>query len=360
MPDKRIMNVAEAIREATDTCMERDDRVFLMGEGVADPAAIFGTTRGLADKYGANRVIEMPVAENGFTGVAIGAAMMGRRPIIIHQRVDFSLLSLEQLFDNAAKTCYVTRGQHTVPLVVRMIIGRGWGQGPAHSQSLESIFAHVPGLKVVMPSSPRLSKGMMIAAIEDPNPVLMLEHRWVHYVEGDTPEGYYTVPLEGTTKVRDGGHVTIVANSYMRYEASEAAAALAEVGVEVDIHDLTVLRPLNVDAIVESVSKTGHLLVVDSGWMQHGIGSEVITRVVEQNLTALKAAPRRLGLSDHPTPSSRELAKDYYPRAFDIADSVADMLDLPDDKRDQVTTMINKARGSLPADIPNPAFRGPF
>jgi len=211
-----------------------------------------------------------------------------------------------------------------------------------------------------MPSSPRLSKGMMIAAIEDPNPVLMLEHRWVHYVEGDTPEGYYTVPLEGTTKVRDGGHVTIVANSYMRYEASEAAAALAEVGVEVDIHDLTVLRPLNVDAIVESVSKTGHLLVVDSGWMQHGIGSEVITRVVEQNLTALKAAPRRLGLSDHPTPSSRELAKDYYPRAFDIADSVADMLDLPDDKRDQVTTMINKARGSLPADIPNPAFRGPF
>ncbi len=355
-----VLTVAEAIREATDICLGRDERVFLMGEGVADPKAIFGTTAGLAEKYGPERVFETPVSENGFTGVAVGAAMMGRRPIVVHQRVDFALLSLEQLFNNAAKICYVTRGEHTVPLVVRMIVGRGWGQGPAHSQSLETLFSSVPGLKVCMPASPKEAKGMMIAAVEDPNPVIMLEHRWVHYVKGDVPKGHYATPLEGPFRVREGGDATVVATGYMRYEAQQAADALAEQGVEVEILDQAVLRPLNAEPVVRSVAKTGRLLVVDSGWVQHGLGAEIISRVVERDPSLFARRPRRLGLGDHPTPSSRVLAERFYPTSVEIASTLADMLDLPEDARRAVEDRLREERRALPIDVPNPAFMGPF
>ena len=245
MPESRILNAAEALREAMDLALERWPEVYLIGEGVADPKGIFGTTVGLAEKYGPDRVIEMPVAENGLTGVAIGSALLGQRPVLVHQRVDFALLSLEQLFNTAAKSHYVTGGKHKVPLVVRMIVGRGWGQGPQHSQSLEAVFAHVPGLKVVMPATPAEFKGLLLGAIEDDNPVLMLEHRWLHYVTGEVPDGFTASPIEGPRLARAGKDVTVVASSYMVLEALRAADALSQAGCEAEVFDLRVLRPLD-------------------------------------------------------------------------------------------------------------------
>jgi pyruvate dehydrogenase E1 component beta subunit len=188
MAETRIISAAAAILEATAQCLAADPRVYLMGEGVADPKGIFGTTLGLIEQFGPDRIIDMPVAENGLTGIAIGSALMGRRPVMVHQRVDFAMLALEQLGNNAAKMFFVSNGAHRVPLTVRMIIGRGWGQGPEHSQALEPVFAHFPGLKVAMPATPYDAKGLLIAAIEDDNPVILLEHRWMHYATAHVPQ----------------------------------------------------------------------------------------------------------------------------------------------------------------------------
>lgn len=358
-PTGRLITGAEALREAMDQCMAADDRVFLMGEGAADPKGIFGTTAGLVEKYGTDRVVEMPVAENGLTGIAIGAALMGRRPVMVHQRVDFTLLALEQIFNNAAKIHYVTEGRHKVPLVIRMIIGRGWGQGPEHSQSLESVFAHFPGLKVVLPSTAQDAKGMLVAAIRDDNPVVMLEHRWTHYATGDVPEELYATPLAGPAHVREGKDVTIVATSYMTYEAREAADAMAKAGVTADVFDMRVLRPLDLSLVIASVRRTGRLIVGDVGWKLFGAGAEIIAQVTEQAFSDMKAAPVRLGLPEHPTPSSRALVPDFYPYSGDIVARTADITGAHD-RLAPVRAALAEARVSRPIDVPNPDFKGPF
>lgn len=356
----RQISGAAAIREATELALRRDDKVYLLGEGVADPKGIFGTTIGLVERFGPERVVEMPVSENGLTGIAIGSALMGRKPILIHQRVDFSLLSIEQLFNNAAKTAWLTQGHYSVPLVVRMIVGRGWGQGPAHSQSLEPLFALVPGLKVVMPTTPRSAKGQLLAAIEDPNPVIFLEHRWVHYAKGDVPEEYYTVPIDRAHLLRSGGDVTIVATSYMLLEAVRAAEGLGEIGIQADLIDLVSARPLDMDAILSSVRRTGRLLVVDTGFKQFGLGAEIIARVVEQAMSHLRAPPRRLGLPDHPTPSARALIGGFYPTAQTIFDAAADLAEVPPERAYEVSKVIAVELARTPIDVPNPQFQGPF
>lgn len=360
MPETRVINVAEALREATELCMARDSRVFVMGEGVADPKAIFGTTAGLVERFGKARVMEMPISENGFTGVAVGAALMGRRPLIVHQRVDFALLALEQLFNNAAKTHYVSNGQHRVPLVVRMIVGRGWGQGPAHSQSLDALFAMVPGLKVIMPTTAYEAKGQLIAAIEDENPVMMIEHRWVHYATGAVPEGHYTVPLDGPRVARPGRDVTIVANSYMLLEALRAAETLARAGVEAEVIDMAVLRPFAPARIVESVRKTGRLLCIDTGFRQFGIGAEVVASVVEEAMGVLRKPPVRLGLPEHPTPSTRALLTAFYPTALSIIDAAASLADVDPARLAGPRETMAAELATLPMDVPHPTFRGPF
>ena len=362
MPDSGSSTVtaAEAIREATDRALARWPESFLIGEGVADPKGIFGTTSGLVQKYGPDRVVEMPVAENGLTGIVIGAAMVGQRPILVHQRVDFALLSLEQLFNNAAKTHYVTNGRHKVPMVVRMVVGRGWGQGPAHSQSLEAVFAHVPGLKVVMPSLPGSFHTLMLDSVADDNPVLMIEHRWLHYVTGPVGDADMGWSLKEPCRLREGGDVTIVATSYMVLEALRAAERLAEAGVEAEIIDLSVLRPLNPEIILESVRKTGRLVVCDTGWSTFGVGAEILSVVVERAFGALKAAPKRIGLPDHPTPSSASLAATYYPGSADIADAVASMTGMSEAAVISVRDRLAEERASLPIDKPDPAFKGPF
>lgn len=360
MPDPRILSVADALTEATDMALARDPRVFIMGEGVADPKAIFGTTAGLVQRYGADRVIEMPLAENGFTGVAIGAAIMGRRPLIIHQRVDFALLALEQLFNNAAKTCYITEGRHRVPLVVRMVVGRGWGQGPAHSQSLETLFSAIPGLKVVMPATAREAKGQLLAAIEDDNPVMLIEHRWVHYARGEVPVEYYTTPLDGPRIVRSGSDLTIVATSYMLLEALRAAEALAKAGIMAEVVDMAVLRPFSPHVIIESVRRTGRLLCVDTGFRLYGVGAEVTAAVAEHAFDCLRKPPMRLGLPDHPTPSTRALLDNFYPTALGIIDAAVALTDLSVERAAEPRAALAAELAQLPIDVPHPTFRGPF
>ena len=359
MPE-RLITAAEAIREGLDAALGEHPEAYLIGEGVTDPGGIFGTTKGLLEKFGPARVMDMPVAENGLTGIAVGSALMGRRPIMTHQRVDFALLCLEQLFNTAAKSHYVTNGHHKVPLTVRMIIGRGWGQGPQHSQCLDTLFAHIPGLKVVMPTTPAQFKGMLLAAIDDDNPVVFLEHRWLHYVTGHVPRKAERVPLDGPRVARQGKDVSIVASSYMLLEALRAADALAPAGVDCEVIDLRVLRPLNMIPIENSLGKTGKLIVVDTGWRTLGPGAEIVARLAETHWGAFKRPPLRIGLPDHPTPSSLSLAEVYYPDATHIIGAVASLCGLAAEavagaKRDAVA-----ARKGVPIDKPDPAFKGPF
>ena len=360
MPSERIITAAEAIREALAESMRARPEVYLMGEGIYDHTGIFGTVKGLFAEFGPDRVVEMPVAENGLTGIAIGTALMGRRPVMTHQRVDFALLCLEQLFNTAAKSHYVTGGHHKVPLTVRMVIGRGWGQGPQHSQSLEAMFAYFPGLKVVMPATPYDFKGMLHASIDDDNPVIFLEHRWLHYVTGAVPEGPYTVPLDGPKVVHPGNRVTVVASSYMVLEALRAAVALEHVGCPIEVIDLRVLRPLNMQPIYQSVRKTGRLIVCDTGWKKFGIGAEIVASIVEHAFDTLKQPAARIGLPDHPTPSSLSLAETFYPGSKDIVEKVGILCDLPATAIQKAKVECEAARKGIPIDKPDPAFKGPF
>jgi acetoin:2,6-dichlorophenolindophenol oxidoreductase subunit beta len=360
MPEARVITATEAILEALDLALTGRTDTYLIGEGVADPNAIFGTTKGLIQKYGPSRVIEMPVSENGMTGIAIGSALMGRRPIMTHQRVDFALLALEQLFNTAAKSHYVTNGAHKVPLTVRMVIGRGWGQGPQHSQSLESLFGYIPGLKVVMPSTPADFKGMLLASIEDDNPVIFIEHRWLHYVSGAVPQGYYLSALDGPHRIHEGGDLTIVASSYMTLEAMRAASTLSKQGCNVDLFDLRVLRPLDLSGIIASVYRTGRLIVCDIGWKTLGPGAEIVAQVVESSLDALKRPPVRIGLPDHPTPSSLSLAQTYYPDSAQIVNAAALLCGIGAKETEAAREEVIAARAGVPIDKPDPAFKGPF
>jgi pyruvate dehydrogenase E1 component beta subunit len=366
MPDtmigtaQRMISYADAVRDALTVMTLRDPSVLIMAEGVDDPASMFGTTKGIAKAAGAHRVVEMPLAENALTGVAIGAAMSGRRPVISLQRVEFALLAIEQIANNAAKAHYISNGQHKVPLVIRMVVGRGWGQGPEHSQSLEALFALFPGLKVLMPTYPRDAKGMTIAAIEDDNPVIVIEHRWCHYVMGDVPEGYYREPLTGPRALHEGKDITIVSTSYMTLEAVRAADALRALGYSATVFDLRVLRPLNLEPIFESVRRTGRLLTVDTGWRKFGIGAEIVSEVATNCFAQLKTAPMRLGLPDHPAPSSRGLVRGYYTDTESILRTAASMLGIDAAKIETAVAAVNEKRKTLPIDAPDPFFKGPF
>lgn len=357
---EEVITFSDALVEGMDLCLQKHANCFLIGEGVADPKAIFGTTKGLFEKYGPDRIIEMPVAENGLTGVVIGAAMSGMRPVMTHQRVDFSLLSLEQIFNNAAKMHYLSNGQHQVPIVIRMIIGRGWGQGPQHSQSLESIFGHIPGLKVYMPSRPQDAKSMLMAAVEDNSPVVFIEHRWLHYNHGPVEQGYSTLDYEGPRVALTGKDATIVATSWEVIEALRAGEFLKEIDIHPEVIDLRVIRPLKMEKIIASVVKTNKLITVDTGWSTYGIGAEIIASVMENNFTALNAKPIRLGALAHPTPSSRSLIKDYYPTASNIAKRVASMLKVSEAKLNILDKVISEKTKDDIIDVPVASFRGPF
>lgn len=350
--DFRILTYAQAVREALEQSMFKDSSVIILGEGVPDPKGIFGTTLGLQEKFGPERVMDMPVSENGMTGVCIGAAITGIRPILVHQRVDFSLLSLDQIINNAAKWYYMFGGQKNVPLVIRMIIGQGWGQGAQHSQNLQALFTHIPGLKVVMPTTAYDAKGLLISSIKDNNPVIFLEHRWLHNTSSIVPEEMYEVPIGKGKIVCEGSDCTIVASSYMALEALRAADFLRGKEISVEVVDLRTLKPLDDALIFTSVAKTGRVIVVDSGHYTGGFAGEIIARISEKLFSQLKTPPARITLPDIPSPSTPGLTKYYYPRYTDIVIKVMEILG----RKETLTFPAEKS----PIDIPDASFTGPF
>lgn len=355
-----VVSAAQALCDATHEAMSADGRVFVLGEGVTDPKAIFETTRGLLERFGPHRVMEMPIAENGWTGLAIGAALLGQRPILVHQRLEFALLSLEQLFNNAAKMHYVSCGKHRVPIVVRLIVGRGWGQGPTHGQCLAALFAGVPGLRVVLPSSAADARTLLLAAIADDGPVVMIEHRWVHGTRGEV--GGPVPPLDtiGPRRIHAGDRVTVVASSYMTLEAQQSVHALASAGCAVDLFDLRVARPLRLEDVTASVRRSGRLVVVEDGHRSFGLGAEIVSEVCERAFAALRRPPVRIGLPDHPTPASRSLAAAYYPRSPALARAIGELAEVDPAVLDRVCRTLESRRDDVPLDVPHPEFKGPF
>lgn len=353
----RKITYAMAINEALHQYMLKDQQVILIGEGVPDPKGIFGTTSGLIEKFGHQRVFDMPLAENGLTGVCIGAALTGMRPVMVHQRIDFALLALDQLINNAAKWYYMFNGQLSVPLVVRLIIGRGWGQGPQHSQSLQALFAHIPGLKVVMPTTAYDAKGMLISAIEDNNPVIFIEHRWLHNLQDEVPEQFYKVPLNKARCLHKGNSITLVAFSYMVIEALRVAKHLKLHGIDVEVIDMRSVRPLDMPTVIESITKTRHLMVLDTGCKTGGIGAEIITQIIELAYDKLTAPPVRIANPDHPVPTSHFLADAYYPEAIDIAAQLLKLIGMEELK---IAPILDGLTRPAPLDVPDNSFNGPF
>jgi len=338
--------------------MSQDESVFAIGEGVPDPKAIFGTTLGLRDKHGAERVLDMPLSENGMTGVCIGSALSGMRPILMHQRADFALLSIDQIINNAAKWHYMFNGEANTPIVIRMMVGRGWGQGPQHSNSPQALFAHIPGLKVIMPTNPHDAKGMLISAIEDDGPVICIEHRWTHHLKGNVPEEPYREPLDKARIAREGKDVTIAAFSYMTIEAISLAEAFKKQGLSIEVIDMRSASPIDHETVIQSVRKTGHLLILDTSWKTCGISAELSARVTEKAFKYLKKPPLRIALPDIPTPTSSSLAEDFYPTADVIGREILKILSV--EISDDWERVFQELRGSGPFDVPYLEFKGPF
>lgn len=310
--NNRVLSYPEAIREALDQALELDPRVFVMGQGVDDPQGMFGTTLNLHLKYGQERVFDTPLAENALTGIAIGAAIGGMRPVYFHNRPDFLFLAMDQLVNHAAKWSYMFGGAVNVPMVVWACIGRGWGSAAQHSQALQGLFMHVPGLKLVMPSTCYDAKGLMLSAIADDNPVIIFEHRYNFKYKGLVPEPVYRVPLGKGVVRRPGKDVTLVAVSYMAIEAYKAAEELAKDGMDAEVIDPRTLRPLDEEIILTSVKKTGRLVVADTGWRTGGVCAEIMALVAEKGFASLKAPVRRVTSPNVPTPAGYTLEEAFY------------------------------------------------
>ncbi len=354
----RKLKYAQAVLEATDQMMEKDPSIYVMGLGVPDPKGTFGTTLGLAEKYGPQRVMDMPASENAMTGIGIGSAIAGMRPIMTHQRVDFFLLAFDQLVNNAAKWRYMFAQDQNVPIVFRLMIGRGWGQGPQHSQTLHSVFAHIPGLQVVMPAFPADAKGLLVSALKGQDPVVFMEHRWVHNTEGDVPEEVYEVPFGKARVVFEGSDVTLVAASYMVLEAKRAAEMLRDQwGVNVELIDVRSIKPLDKETIFQSVKKTGRLIVADPDWRSVGFASEVITLCMEELWGVLKQSPVRITYPDSFVSTSWKSAKRFYPNYLDMVSTVLDALGIKHDVHDHKEAFIGSDE---PHDTPDQSFKGPF
>lgn len=324
--DVRKLTYTEAIREAFDQALAQDERVFVMGQGVDGPDAMFGTTLNLHKKYGLMRVFDVPLSENALTGVAIGAALVGMRPVYMHNRPDFLLLAMDQIVNHASKWSYMFGGHLKVPIVIMAVIGRGWGSAAQHSQSLHGLFMHIPGLKLVMPSTAYDAKGLLISSIADNNPVIFLGHRWLFKHRGYVPENLYSIPFGKGIIRREGKDVTIVGISYMVIEALRAAEILEKEACEVEVIDPRTLKPLDEELILNSIKKTGRLIIVDTDWKTGGVSSEIATIVTEKGFEYLKSPIKRVAWPDIPTPGSYVLEEEFYPGIDDIVNAVNDTM----------------------------------
>ncbi|MCX8572038.1 MULTISPECIES: alpha-ketoacid dehydrogenase subunit beta [Hyphomicrobiales] len=315
----RELSYAQAIQEAMAIALETDERVFLMGEDIGVYGGAFQVTGDLVERFGADRVIDTPISELGGAGVAVGAAVTGLRPIFEFQFSDFATLAMEQIVNQAAKMRYMLGGAVSVPVVMRFPAGSGTGAAAQHSQSLEAWLGHVPGLKVIQPATPHDAKGMLLAAVADPDPVMIFEHKLLYKTKGPVPEGYYTVPIGKADIRREGRDLTIVATSIMVHKALEAAKTLEAEGIDVEVVDLRTVRPMDKDTVIASVKKTSRLLCVYEGVKTLGVGAEVSAMIAESEAFDFLDAPIvRLGGAETPIPYNPELEKATVPQVPDI------------------------------------------
>lgn len=326
---RRHLSYCLAINEAFHEIMAADSSVIVIGQGLKSPWYVGKTADGLLHRFGNMRVLDTPVSENGVTGVAVGAALAGMRAVVVHPRMDFMFYAFDPIINQAANWSYMFDGKASVPVVFWGIINRGGEQAAQHSQALHAMFAHVPGLKVVMPSTPFDAKGLLISAIQDLNPVVYIDDRWLYNDEGPVPKTMYSVPIGRGIARTKGKDVTIVGISYLAREAVRAAAVLKTCGIEAEVIDPRTIAPLDMNIIFKSVRKTGRLLVADVGWLTGGISAEITARVAETaGARFLKCPIRRLALPDCPAPMCRPLERAYYVTADDIVRTVKKMLKL--------------------------------
>lgn len=324
--DKRIISYTDSVREALYSALDIDERVFVMGQGINDPNGIFGATRDLWKVYGEERVFDTPLSEAALTGIAIGASTSGMRPIYCHNRPDFLLLAMDQIVNHASKLNYMSGGRCNVPIVIWATTGMGWGSGAQHSQALHGLFMHVPGLKIIMPTTPYDAKGLFLSAIEDNNPVLIFEHRRLFNQKGNVPANAYKIPLGKGVLRKKGDDITIVAISYMVAEALKAASILEGEGISAEVIDLRTIKPYDEKIIVESVKKTRNLVILDTGWKTGGTASEIAANMSERCFSYLEKPVMRMACEDVPTPASYSLERAYYKTFEDIAEHVKEML----------------------------------
>lgn len=341
----RELMYSQALNEALAQTMKEDASVFVIGLGVDYPNGIFGSTAELISLFGKNRVFDVPLSEEALTGICLGSALNGKRPVLVHARADFMLVSMSQIVNHLAQWKYLY-GKST-PVVIRSIIGRGRGQGAQHSQSPQSLFAHIPGLRVVMPSNAYQAKGCLISAIKGEDPVIFIEHRGLYGEKCFVPEEIYQLDLNKAVLAREGKDITIVSFSLMVKEALLAAEILSKKGVEAEVVDLCSLRPIDAEMICRSVKKTGRLIVADTGWKNCSISAEVAAIVSENIISSLKANIIRINLPEHQTPTSPVLENDYYPGSEEIVSGALKLVGLECEAPSKKTPSNNLFEGSF-------------
>ncbi len=320
--NNRKLTYSLAVNEAIKQMMEIDESVFVIGQGVESPWYVGNTCTGLIEEFGEERVIDTPVSENAITGSAVGAAIAGMKPIVVHPRVDFMLYAFDPIINQAANWYYMNGGRASVPLVIWPIVNRGGEQAAQHSQALHSLFAHIPGLKVIAPSTAYDVKGLLISAIKDPNPVVFIDDRWIYGQESNVPNEIYEIPFGKGTIRNEGNDITLVSFSYMAVEAQKATDELKNKGINVEFIDIRTIKPLDEDIILNSVKKTGKLVIADGSWRTGSFAAEIAAIVAQKAFKYLKAPIERVTLPDIPAPASSELEKAYYINSDNIIEAI--------------------------------------
>jgi pyruvate dehydrogenase E1 component beta subunit len=323
------MKYREALRAALDEEMERDPSVFVVGEGIGERGGSYKVTEGLLAKFGPNRVIDTPLSEAGFVGLGVGAAIAGQRPVVEMLFIDFLLLAMDQVINQAAKYRFMSGGEGRVPLVIRTQGGTGNSLAGQHSQSLEALYYHIPGLKVVMPATPRDAKGLLKSAIRDEDPVIFIEHKQLYMTDGDVPEEDYVIPLGEAEVKRPGSDLTLVAWSHMTLKSLQAAEELAAEGISAEVIDLRTLSPMDIGCVLDSVRRTGRLVIAQEAVKRGGVGSDIAAMVVEQAYDSLRAPILRVAGKNTVIPFNLALEKAAVPQVADIVAGVRSVVGAP-------------------------------
>lgn len=342
---------SEVVNLTLKEIMRSNNKTVLFGLGVDDPKGIFGTTKNLKEIFGNERVFDMPASENAMTGVAIGMSLNKMIPIMNHQRMDFFLLAMDQLVNNAAKWKYMFGGQQKTPIIIRLIVGRGWGQGPTHSQNFQNMFASVPGLKIYIPSFPSTVRNILHDAIKSSDPVLIIEHRWLHYMSEKIDFNIKPKKIAFVKKIKSGKDLTIVSSSYSTFEILKLYDVLKKNKISIDHLDINLLKPFNLDLVYNSVKKTGKLLILDNSVHKYcSFGGHLISELVSRKKNIFKKEPINLNLPDIPSPTSHHLSKYFYNNLEDICKKIGNLFN----------KKIKLPKNTHKHDIPDPDFRGPF